>query len=582
MEQYYTNERNVQILISLLKEHGIKRVIASPGSTNVTFVGSLQQDPFFEMYSCVDERSAAYMACGMAAESNEPVVLSCTGATASRNYFPALTEAYYRKLPILAVTSTQDENKIGHNFAQVIDRTCQPKDTVICSVHMQTVCNDNDAWDCNVKANKAILALRHHGGGPVHINLTTTYSRDFTVKILPKQRVIRIFTYEDELPVIPNCKIAIFCGTHLKWTEEQTKAIDRFCEAYNAVVFTDPSANYEGKYKVAYNLAAQQKIEDNNRKPDLLIHIGNMSDFPGIISNPKEVWRVAEDGQIVDRYKKLTNIFEMKEIIFFNYYADNALIKGDDTYLNDCLTVQHRLAKKVPELPFSHLWIAYRLYDKLPKNSVLHLGILSPLRSWGYFEHDKSINIYCNEGGFGIDGNLSTLIGASLVRSDTIYFGVVGDLSFFYDMNSLGNRHVGKNIRILLINNSLGAEFHLFKQLNSIYVNDIEKYLSAGGHFGHQSPTLVRHYAEDLGYEYLSASSKEEFNKIYHRFITPELTDKPMIFEVFTQVKDENDALYQLSNIEYSSKTKVKKMVRNVLGDEVINWAKKSVTKKND
>ena len=59
MEQYYTNERNVQILIALLKEHGIKRVIVSPGSTNVTFVGSLQQDPYFEMYSCVDERSAA-------------------------------------------------------------------------------------------------------------------------------------------------------------------------------------------------------------------------------------------------------------------------------------------------------------------------------------------------------------------------------------------------------------------------------------------------------------------------------------------------------------------------------------------
>ena len=581
MEQYYTNERNVQILISLLKEHGIKRVIASPGSTNVTFVASLQQDPFFEIYSCVDERSAAYMACGMAAESNEPVVLSCTGATASRNYFPALTEAFYRKLPILAVTSTQDESKIGHNIAQVIDRTCQPKDTVVCSVHMQTVCNDNDAWDCNVKANKAILALRHHGGGPVHINLTTTYSRDFTVKILPKQRVIRIFTYEDELPVIPICKIAIFCGTHLKWTEEQTKAIDRFCEAYNAVVFTDPSANYEGKYKVAYNLAAQQKIEDNNRKPDLLIHIGNMSDFPGIISNPKEVWRVAEDGQIVDRYKKLTNIFEMKEIIFFNYYADNALIKGDDTYLNDCLTVQHRLAKKVPELPFSHLWVAYQLYDKLPKNSVLHLGILSPLRSWGYFEPDKSINIYCNEGGFGIDGNLSTLIGASLVHPDTIYFGVVGDLSFFYDMNSLGNRHVGNNVRVLLINNSLGAEFHLFKQMNSIYANNIEKYLSAGGHFGNQSPTLVRHYAEDLGYEYLSASSKEEFSKMYKRFVTPEITEHPMILEIFTDVENENEALKRMWSIEKDTNVKylLKTTAKEILGESRVKKIKRILKK---
>ena len=94
MEQYYSSERNVQILISLMKQHGIKKVVASPGSTNVCFVGSIQQDPYFEIYSCVDERSAAYMAVGLAAECKEPVALSCTGATASRNYFSALTEAY--------------------------------------------------------------------------------------------------------------------------------------------------------------------------------------------------------------------------------------------------------------------------------------------------------------------------------------------------------------------------------------------------------------------------------------------------------------------------------------------------------
>lgn len=460
MEQYYTNERNVQILIALLKEHGIKRVIVSPGSTNVTFVGSLQQDPYFEMYSCVDERSAAYMACGMAAESGEPVVLSCTGATASRNYFPALTEAFYRKLPVLAVTSTQDESKIGHLVAQVIDRTCQPKDTVVCSVHLQTVRDENDAWDCNVKANEAILALKHHGGGPVHINLTTTYSKDFSVKDLPKQRVIQRYSVEDELPALPKGKIAVFCGSHIRWTKKETDAIDHFCHAYNAVVFTDPSANYEGKYKVAYNLVAQQRIDDANRQVDLLIHIGNMSDFPNII-NPKEVWRVSKDGKIVDRYKKLTNVFEMHEASFFNLYADKMAIDSDndDSYLNNCLAVQHRLETEIPDLPFSHLWIANRLHDKLPKNSVLHLGILSPLRSWGYFDIDKSIDIFCNEGGFGIDGNLSTLIGASLMNPNKLYFGVVGDLSFFYDMNSLGNRHVGNNVRILLVNNSLGAEF---------------------------------------------------------------------------------------------------------------------------
>lgn len=159
MKQYYTDERNVQILIALMKEHGIKRVVASPGSTNVTFVASIQQDSFFEIYSCVDERSAAYIACGMAAETCEPVALSCTGATASRNYFPALTEAFYRKLPILVITSTQEEAKIGHMIPQVLDRTQQPKDTVKMSAHLQAIKDDLDEWDVIVKANAAILEL---------------------------------------------------------------------------------------------------------------------------------------------------------------------------------------------------------------------------------------------------------------------------------------------------------------------------------------------------------------------------------------------------------------------------------------
>ena len=79
-------------------------------------------------------------------------------------------------------------------------------------------------------------------------------------------------------------------------------------------------------------IVLQKQIDDNNCQPDLLIHIGNMSDFPSIVSKPKEVWRVAEDGQIVDRYKKLTNVFEMREQSFFNYYADHAEANSNSSY----------------------------------------------------------------------------------------------------------------------------------------------------------------------------------------------------------------------------------------------------------
>ena len=581
MEQYYTNERNVQLLIGLLKAHGIKRIVASPGSTNVTIVGSLQQDPYFEMYSCVDERSAAYMAVGIASETGEPVMLSCTGATASRNYFSALTEAFYRKLPILAVTSTQDESKVGNMIPQVIDRTCQPKDTIKMSFHIQPIKDQDDEWDCMRKINEAILELDHHGKGPVHINLTTKYSKDFSVKNLPSVHKIMRYNSEDKsFPEIPcDAKVAIYVGTHLVWSKELTELVDRFCENYNAVVFTDTVSNYVGKYRVNYTLVELQAGKKNfNQSPDILIHMGNMSDECRKCGTPQHVWRLSDDGLLSDRFQKLDYVFEMTEIKFFEIY-NQGKVPIKTSYYESCIAEINRVNNAFPEIPFSHIWIASKLHDKLPKHSVLHLGILSPLRSWSFFDIDPTVEMCCNQGGFGIDGNMSTLVGASLINKNKLYYAVVGDLSFFYDLNILGNRHIGNNIRILLINNSLGSEFHLFKQLNCIYVNDIDKFISAGGHNGRKSLTLVKHFAEDLGFEYISASTKQAFEDAAERFVSPNISDKSIIFEVFTNVEDENKALYDVWHIFDDSNTSalIKQKAKSIIGQKNIDKAKEII-----
>lgn len=213
MDLFYSAERNVQILVALLKAHGIRYVIASPGTTNINFVISVQNDPFFKVFSSVDERSAAYLACGIASESGEPVVLSCTGATASRNYVSGLTEAYYRKLPVLAVTSTQNPIRVGHLMPQVIDRSQQLGDMVVESVLLGMVRSSDDEWNCEVKANKALIALRRHGGGPVHINLETAYNQNFSLRELPPTRQIHHIMPHDQFPPLPQeGKIAVFVG----------------------------------------------------------------------------------------------------------------------------------------------------------------------------------------------------------------------------------------------------------------------------------------------------------------------------------------------------------------------------------
>lgn len=229
MGNFYTNERNVQIVLFLLKANGIKKVVASPGATNITVVASMQNDSFFEMYSAADERSAAYIACGLAAESGEPVVLSCTGATASRNYMPGLTEAFYRKLPLIAITSSKSSSMIAQLVAQVTDRTSPPSDVVKRSVLAGIVKDEDDEWDCMIKINQALSTLKQNGGGPIHINLETTHSDDFSVKELPKARIIKCITVYDQFPEIPSGRIGLFIGSHNRWTDEESERLDRFC-----------------------------------------------------------------------------------------------------------------------------------------------------------------------------------------------------------------------------------------------------------------------------------------------------------------------------------------------------------------
>lgn len=579
MKKPYTDEKHVLILIALLKAHGITRVVASPGSANSSFVVSLQNDPDFEMYSAVDERSAAYMACGLAAETEEPVVITCTGATASRNYLPALTEAFYRKLPILSITATQELSKVGHHLAQVVDRSQMPADTYNLSLNLPIIKDPEDAWDCQIKTNKAILELRRNGGGPVHLNLPTALGQFNVEAKLPDVRVIQRVLPADECPQLEFKKIAIFVGSHGKFSPKLTEAVEAFCEKTGAAVLCDHTSNYKGRNRVLLSLlACQVNLPKVDYRPDLLIHIGEITgDYSVYKLGAKEVWRVSEDGELRDTFRGLTHIFQMRELDFFQRYS-NLSAQNSQEYYNAFSIKDEELRNSIPDMPLSNIWMASRLAHRIPENATVHFAILNSLRSWNFFEMPSSVNSASNVGGFGIDGNISTLIGASLAFPDRPFYCIVGDLAFFYDMNSLGNRHVGRNLRILLVNNGKGAEFLTYKHRNTPLGLETEKFVAASGHFGCQSKSLVRHYAEDLGFEYLTASSKEEFTSVHARFLDPKLSGRPMLMEVFTDSDDEHDAQGVVCNIapEVVSKNP-KALAKKLLGEKKIAKLKRFI-----
>lgn len=553
MSHRYTDEINALVLVSLLKEHNIRKIIASPGTTNISFVGSVQFDPYFEVYSAVDERAAAYMACGLAEESGEPVVLTCTGATASRNYIPGLTEAFYRHLPVLAVTSTQHCGRVGNNVAQVIDRSVQFRDMVKKSIQLPTVHNDEDKQYTITAVNDALLELTHGNQGPVHINLVTTYSNGFTVNELPKYRVIRRIV-DSDFPQLPNGRIGIFVGAHEAFTNEEVEIIDKFCESNNAVVICDQVSNYHGKYRFLANLANSQEIDLGTRQFDLIIYIGYIHgayiNFHG-----NQLWRVNKDGVIRDPYRNLTCVFEMEEMEFFKHYCGD---KKNNTIYEKCMKETKQLLSKIPELPFSNMWIAKETASRIPNHSILHLSILNTLRVWNYFETQDDVLCYTNSGGYGIDGCLSSFLGSAAVNPDKEHYMIVGDLSFFYDLNTVFNS-IPANVHIMLINNGVGTEFKNYNHRAAYFGEDANPFMAAKGHNGEKNVEVVKELCLDLGVDYITASSKQEYLQNRDRWL--EKTEKPILFEIFTTDKDESDALRLMNTIvvDRSFKGRLKK-----------------------
>lgn len=499
MEYKYVSEKNHLILLSLLKAHGIRRVIASPGATNIALVAGMQHDPYFEMHSCVDERSGAYMACGIASEKSTPVVLCCTEGTASRNFYPGLTEAYYRQLPVLVITFSKGNDFVGHLLPQNIDRHQFPSDILKMSVDIPEVGNERDVHSAVVEINKAILALRRRGGGPSHINLRTTGCDNSNIRELPLCHTISYYNSFEDLPSLPEGEIAVFVGSHRLFSDTEIKAIDSFCSIHKAVVLCSSISNYSGCYRVSLNgCMSQRNLDDIVKNYKTIIHIGEISDIDLLRSVKfKEVWRVNPDGELRDTFGCLSCVFEMEELDFFHYYSKDDQIGIEDANKRCCQKTIETI-----ESEFGIKRIGQQLVPYIPVGSKVHLGI-EALNEWESIVFSSSVEVFCNVGGYVNDGAISSLIGASLVNSNRIYFGFFRWQSLFYDMNVIGNRHVGNNVRILIMNDSKNT------------VN------------------YIRQYVEDLGYEYLSCSSNDELIKVSDRFLSKKFLNRPILLEIF-------------------------------------------------
>ena len=586
----YSDEKNVQIVLAMLKRAGARKAVISPGSANAPFSRSVQNDESFEAYSAVDERSAAYMACGLASSAREPVVLSCTGATASRNYAPALTEAYYRKLPVIAVMSMNDASDVGNLTTQVIDRSVAPNDVFRAHVRIDHIEGEGKDWETAcLQVNRVLAETARDGGGPVGIEITIRGRETFEVEELPDVPYVEVHRNGSRLPRISHgTKTLIVLGAQDPYDEWEASALERFVRTHDAVALSCVASGYHGPLSLSGSLAACQlpgNPDEEAFAPDLLIHVGEMTgDYDANLFLSRldcPVWRVSPDGELRKTFSRLDEVFAMDSSRFFEIYSEG-LDEAPSPYRKLWESYDSRLRAECPDLPFSNVWIASVLSGMMPRPSLLHAAILSSMQAWDFFPAPEGVETSANVGGFGIDGCTSTLLGASLVHPEWPCFVVTGDLAFFYDMNALGNRHVGKNLRVLLINNNLGMTFKHSNHYAHRFGESADVFIAAGGHFvdrfgasaGGMSPAGA--WAVSLGFRYLSARNKDEFIDAAREFTSPG-GGTPILFECFTEEAEERAARDAVTGIDgrRTLKAELKNRGMRLIGDAGINAAKK-------
>lgn len=565
----YTPFENVKTLIGMLKAYNIRHIVLSPGNRNIPLVYLVEEDPFFKCYSVVDERSAAFFAIGLIERLNVPVAICCTSGTAVCNYTSGVAEAFYQGLPLVVLTADRNPYYLNQNEDQMVPQTDILKSVVKYSAQLPKINTSKDLWYCKNRIHSAMLELEHGKPGPIHIDFPVEEgigdcSDGYREEIPIINRIYRFELgfkqklWENKRKELASAKIMIIYGQSNVTDARLVDAINRFTERYNCVVAADLLSNVECRNQI--NMFSLCEIINEKEKdemmPDIIITLnGNIvAGIKGFIAKRKKIvkhYAIDRSGEVKDAFRCLDSVWECSATEFFEYFSNSG--KSDDSYY--ALLKARKDAVVVPELEYSSLYAVNRLVNDIPSGSIFHIANSSSVRLANLFTVKKGVKIYCNRGTNGIDGSCSSFIGNSLAAGGLLSFLLIGDLSFFYDMNALWNRYSNKNVRILLQNNEGAELFHYGYGSKLAHLN---RHIAAE-HFA-----TAKGWAENQGYLYLCARNKDEFEKGIKMFVSE--SDKPILFEVFTKKDVDAKVLHEFyeMNNSFDAQKKIKEKVKKI------------------
>jgi len=510
----------VQAFVAQLFVSGVREVCISPGSRSTPLTMAFVRHGGFRVWSILDERSAGFFAVGLARAQGKPAVLVCTSGTATGNYLPAMMEAFNARLPLIAVTADRPPELYGTGANQTVEQT-HLYGSLVKWHHQMPVPDESQVLvrHAVLTAARAVVAAGSTPAGPVHVNwpfrepliipeepfalgetaptaAVNVWSGGTSAAAVGEEQWVRLARWLREQP-----RGLLVCGpcTQTGWAE----AVVDLAQAYDWPILADPlsqlrSGSHAKTHVVdTYDAMLRSSFFRNRAEPSLIVRMGgamtsksvnqyltHYGNVPQVVVDEAQLWTDAtltatdvvpaspiefceamvacRQGEVVPDSQRTwlfwwqeANRFAKMEIqrqLATTGKAPSQSSDGRSEQSGTAVPQEGQLVQEVLTL--------------VPANSNVFVGNSMPIRDFDSFmaNTDKPLTLYANRGVSGIDGVVSTALGvaAGTARPTVL---VIGDVSFYHDMNGLltATRH-GLDLLVVIINNNGGGIFSFLPQ----------------------------------------------------------------------------------------------------------------------
>lgn len=511
---------------------GVDNVVVCPGSRSAALTLAFTRNSKINTRVITDERSAAFVALGMAQVSNKPVVLICTSGTAGLNFAPAVAEAFFQRIPLLILTADRPPEWINQHDGQTIfqqnlfgNHIVKSYDFPVDYSHMDSI------WQAERITNEALALTKT---GPVHINIPirepfypkegeTFTGEHRTVAYFPTEQTLSENVWENLFQTWDNSsQIMIAVGQNHESLDDSLNTLSKLS---NVTILSDVISNVNIDKKVSSHDTFIPMLEESS--VDLLVTVGKSfisKAFKQYFRKNKPTihWHIEEQIELIDPLQSITHKIPVSATHFL---AELSKRIQSDRITSENWQVSETKAKDylkefLSKAEYGEIKVIHTILGTLKSGEILHVGNSMPVRYTNLLGAflPKNVIVCANRGTSGIDGIVSTAIGQAL-QSNKKTHCLVGDVSFFYDSNALFAAKP-KNLCVYLLNNGGGNIFRM--------IDGPKAQPELESHFITNTGRSAKYMALEAGYSYHEIRSQKDLEIAINN-----KEDEAALFEIF-------------------------------------------------